>query len=104
MSAKFPSLEEIDDEVAHTTGGGADNDFGDFTNNNGDDDFLARERAALGADATAFQTSEDAAVAGQSDEFAGFNASFPALEKDKVCMESVARSFSSEILTSLFFF
>lgn len=85
MSNKFPSLEEIDDDVAQV----ADNDFGDFTNNNGgagEDDFLARERAALGADATAFQTSEDAAVAGQGDEIDGFNASFPALDKDKVCI------------------
>lgn len=80
MSSKFPALEEIDDELAHSGPSGS-GEFADFSNDGGDD-FLSREKAALGAGAAEFQTSEDATVgsATQPDEISGFNASFPALE------------------------
>lgn len=73
MSSKFPALEEIDQDLAPA------NTADDF-----DEDFLAREKAALGADATEFQTSEDAVLGGPTDEISGFNASFPALENSDV--------------------
>lgn len=77
MSSKFPSLEEIDQDIAPSVDSGS-GDFIDFTNNDSNDDFLSREKAALGADASEFQTSEDAGFGG-GDEISGFNASFPAL-------------------------
>lgn len=86
MSSKFPSLEEIDQDLVNPSG--AEGDFTDFTsntNNEEEDDFLTREKAALGADAAEFQTSADAQVA-SADEIAGFKASFPALEDNtNVC-------------------
>ncbi|KAF5096655.1 hypothetical protein D0Z00_002713 [Geotrichum galactomycetum] len=82
MSSKFPSLEEIDQDLVNPSS--ADGEFTDFTsntNNEEEDDFLTREKAALGADAAEFQTSADAQVA-SADEIAGFKASFPALENN----------------------
>lgn len=76
MSSRFPALEEIDDDLL-----GSDN-AADFTS--GNDDFLSREKAALGADASEFQTSDDIAVATQGDEVDDFNEAFPALEKKQV--------------------
>lgn len=81
MSSKFPALEEIDQDLGANADSGAGN-FIDFSNND-EDDFLSREKAALGADASEFQTSEDAAVSG-GDEISGFKASFPALETSSV--------------------
>lgn len=78
MASKFPSLEEIDEDVAQTSTIDADGD-----------DFLTREKAALGEAASEFQTSEDAAVGeGNTDDIAGFKASFPALEESNndVCV------------------
>lgn len=90
MSSKFPSLEEIDDDL--TTNTNNDGDFGDFTSNN--DDFLAREKAALGEAASEFQTSEDKNVSSsQPDEIDGFNSSFPALESDNNKVRQTTKLF-----------
>ncbi|KAF5095337.1 hypothetical protein D0Z03_001865 [Geotrichum reessii] len=96
MSSKFPSLEEIDQDLVNPSG--AEGDFTDFTsntNNEEEDDFLTREKAALGADAAEFQTSADAQVA-SADEIAGFKASFPALEDNTNALEIQRRDEQSE--------
>ncbi|KAF5098162.1 hypothetical protein DV451_003518 [Geotrichum candidum] len=96
MSSKFPSLEEIDQDLV--TPSGADGEFTDFTsntNNEEEDDFLTREKAALGADAAEFQTSADAQVA-SADEIAGFKASFPALDDNNNALEIQRRDEQSE--------
>lgn len=63
MTSKFPALEEIDQDL-----GSNNNEQGDFE---GEDDFLARERAVLGDDAKEF--------GGVSDE-AEFESQFPVVD------------------------
>lgn len=76
MSSKFPALEEIDQDLANqenTAGGSADIEDAD--------DFLSREKAALGEDAEAFAT-DGAPAADDDTSKAAFEASFPSLEQD----------------------
>lgn len=65
--SKFPALEEIDQDVAQESGG--------FDT---EDDFLSREKAALGEDAEAFASEQ----AGEVDDEAAFEASFPSLDSN----------------------
>lgn len=83
MSSKFPSIEEIDQDLdfapAQSAPSGGDNEEIDF-GASGADDFLSREKALLGDDAKEFETSEDSKVKGEPDEISEFKASFPALD------------------------
>ncbi|KAI4108285.1 MAG: hypothetical protein L6R37_001158 [Teloschistes peruensis] len=64
MADRFPSLEEFGDTQTAPKSNGATNGEID-----GDDDFLARERALLGDDANQFASSNDHKVSAADDEF-----------------------------------
>jgi len=90
MADRFPSLEEFDSGAQTETQGDSNFDL-DPTSTTGDD-FLSRERAALGEDATQFSTGQDNAafVEDGNDDLLGggdggeevteFESSFPAID------------------------
>ncbi|VVT53379.1 uncharacterized protein SAPINGB_P003544 [Magnusiomyces paraingens] len=85
--SKFPSIEEIDQDIDIPTSSSAAPDSGDFIDFSNEDasapapdDFLTREKALLGDDAKEFETSDDAKVKSAPDEISEFKASFPALD------------------------
>ncbi|KAL8686206.1 MAG: hypothetical protein Q9218_007274, partial [Villophora microphyllina] len=64
MADRFPSLEDFGDGQTEPKSNGATNE-----DLNGDDDFLARERALLGDDANQFASSNDQKATAEDDDF-----------------------------------
>lgn len=79
MTSKFPALEEIDQDL------GGSNEQEEFQ---GDDDFLARERAVLGDDADEFGGQESNVT--EEDKF---ESQFPALDSNDV--SSIPNNFEN---------